>query len=419
LLSDAGLSTTIRATDEDRPNLIARWEGRGQAPPLMLYGHVDVVPAEPSEWRQAPFEGKIDDGYVWGRGALDMTGGVAMMFGAILRARADGVEPAGDVVFAALSDEEAGSKVGARCLVEHHSELFEDVRYGIGEFGGYTMHVGGQRFYPIQVAEKQTCQVRATVRGPGGHASLPPHDGTTAKLGRLLQSLDENHLPVHLTPVVQRMLEEIAGSLPSGAGPLARAVLSATSRLPAPATAALRQVLRGELVDLLIDHGGDALGILDPLLHNTAVATIIRAGEKQNVVPSEAAVVIDGRLLPGQQPEDFLRELADVVGEDVELEVVAFDENDPEVDYGLFPLLADILTDLDPGATPIPMLLPAITDGRLFARLGIQSYGFVPLRLGASFSFMETIHAADERVPVDALEFGTDAISQLLTRYSG
>jgi acetylornithine deacetylase/succinyl-diaminopimelate desuccinylase-like protein len=129
--------------------------------------------------------------------------------------------------------------------------------------------------------------------------------------------------------------------------------------------------------------------------------------------------VLDGRLLPGQQPDDFLRELRDVVGPDVELEVIAFDETDWEVDYGLYPVLADILDELDTGASAIPMLLPAVTDGRLFARLGIQSYGFMPLRLDPSFSFMETIHAADERVPVDALEFGTCAIAQLLARYNG
>jgi acetylornithine deacetylase/succinyl-diaminopimelate desuccinylase-like protein len=419
LLSEAGLTTRICASDEDRPNLIARLAGRGDAPPLMLQGHVDVVPAEASEWRRPPFAGEIEDGYVWGRGALDMKGGVAMMICALLRARAEGLEPAGDIVFVALSDEERGSKVGARYLVEQHAHLFDDVRYAIGEFGGYTMHLAGHRFYPIQVAEKQTCQVRAKVRGPGGHGSLPPRGGAMAKLGALLQSLDENHLPMHVTPVVQRMLEEMAASLPLAAGSAARQVVSAAAGLPAPAAAALRQFARPELVNLLIDHGGDATALLDPLLHNTAVPTIVRAGTKENVVPSEASVLIDGRLLPGQRPEDFLRELEDVIGQDPELEVVAYDEADANVDYGLFGLLGDILTNLDPGATPIPMLLPAVTDGRLFARVGIQSYGFVPLRLEPSFKFMETIHAADERVPVDALEFGTRAISQLLARYDG
>jgi acetylornithine deacetylase/succinyl-diaminopimelate desuccinylase-like protein len=419
LLSEAGLETRLCAIEEDRPNLIARLPGRGAAPPLMLYGHVDVVPAEPSEWRHAPFEGAIEDGYVWGRGALDMKGGVAMMICSLLRARAEGLQPAGDILFAALSDEERGSEVGARYLVEERADLFDGVRYAIGEFGGYTMNLAGGRFYPIQVAEKQTCQVKVTLRGAGGHGSLPARGGATAKLGRLLARLDERRLPAHLTPVVQRMLEDMAGSLPAAAGSAARQLVSAAGHLPGPATAALRQLVRPELVDLLLEHAGDSAALLDPLLHNTAVATIVRAGAKENVIPSEASVLIDGRLLPGQRPEDFLRELGELVGPEAELEVVAYDENDPAVDYGLFPLLADILTDLDPGGTPIPMLLPAVTDGRLFARIGIQTYGFVPLQLDPSFRFTQTIHAADERVPVEALEFGTRAIAHLLARYEG
>jgi acetylornithine deacetylase/succinyl-diaminopimelate desuccinylase-like protein len=274
------------------------------------------------------------------------------------------------------------------------------------------MHLAGRRFYPIQVAEKQTCQVKAIVRGEGGHASLPTRGGATAKLARVLRSLDESRLPLHLTPVVQKMLEELAGSLPAPAGAAARQLVSSAARVPG-----LGHVVRQELVDLVLDHAGEVASLLDPLLHNTAVPTIVRAGEKENVVPSEASVLIDGRLLPGQSPDDFLSELRDVVGSDVELEVEAFDETEVEVDYGLFGLLGEILEELDPGATAIPMLLPAVTDGRLFARCGIQSYGFTPLRLDPSFSFMETIHAADERVPVDALEFGTDAIEQLLARY--
>jgi acetylornithine deacetylase/succinyl-diaminopimelate desuccinylase-like protein len=412
------LATTICACDAERPNLIARLSGRGAAPPLMLYGHVDVVPAEPSEWRKPPFEGEIEDGFVWGRGALDMKSGVAMMMCAILRACANGSSPAGDIVFAALSDEEAGSRVGARYLVDQHPELFKDVRYGISEFGGYTMHMAGHRFYPIQVAEKQTCQVKATVHGGGGHASLPPRGAATATLGRLLTDLDEKRLPVHLTPVVQRMLEGMAEVLPTAAGPAARQAVRKTAQLP-ETMAPLSQLLGRQLVDRLLDHAGDTVAVLDPLLHNTAVPTIVRAGEKENVIPSECSVVLDGRVLPGQQPDDFLRELRDVVGPDVELEVIAFDQTDCDVDYGLYPVLADILDELDTGATPIPMLLPAVTDGRLFARLGIQSYGFMPLRLEPSFNFMETIHAADERVPVDALEFGTSAIAQLLASYDG
>jgi acetylornithine deacetylase/succinyl-diaminopimelate desuccinylase-like protein len=189
--------------------------------------------------------------------------------------------------------------------------------------------------------------------------------------------------------------------------------------MPTPIRAAVGQLVRPRLADRVLELAGDAAALLDPLLHNTAVPTIVRAGENRNVIPSEASVTIDGRLLPGQQPDDFLRELERVIGTDVELEVLAFDEAPAEVDYGLFPLLAEILCDLDSDARPLPMLLPAVTDGRLFARLGIQSYGFVPLQLDPSFNFAQTIHAADERVPTGALEFGTNALTQLLTRYAG
>jgi acetylornithine deacetylase/succinyl-diaminopimelate desuccinylase-like protein len=215
------------------------------------------------------------------------------------------------------------------------------------------------------------------------------------------------------------MLEEMAGDLPSAAGPAARQLVKSLANLPAPASLALRQLLRPRLANRLLEWAGDASGLLDPLLHNTAVPTIVRAGEKRNVIPRQGTVMIDGRLLPGQEPNGFLDELMDLLGSDVELEVLAFDEAPSEIDYGLFGLLADIVGELDPGATPIPMLLPAVTDGRFFARLGIQSYGFVPLRLDRGFSFVETIHGADERVPIDALEFGTQALSQLLTRYGG
>lgn len=399
LLSEAGLETKICAAEPDRPNLIARLRGRGAAPPLLLQGHVDVVPADESEWQHPPFAGKVIDDYVWGRGALDMKGGVAMMIGALLRGCAEREPPRGDVIFAALSDEERGSGVGARYLVENQPELFEGVRYAIGEFGGYTLHLAGRRFYPIQVAEKQTCQLKAIVRGPGGHGSMPRRDGTMARLGTVLERLNRERLPQHISPVVRRMVQEISGSVLPPAGPI------------------MAQLFRSPVTDLVLRLPGDIARIFEPLLHNTAVPTIVRAGEKENVIPSQATVTIDGRLVPGQTPDDLLRELGDVVGDEVELRVVAYDAAGDSVDYGLYELLSNILEELDPGSVPIPVLLPGVTDGRLFARLGIQSYGFIPLRLDPGFSFIDTIHAADERVPVKALEFGTRALTELLTRY--
>ena len=182
LLKDAGFDTTFIAKTPQRPNLITRLNGRGEAPPLLLYGHVDVVTTANQQWIYPPFEGKIIDDYVWGRGTLDMKGGVAMMLSAFLRAKADGLKPAGDIVLLILSDEEAGGDFGAKYLVEEHASIFEGIRYALGEFGGFTLHIGGKRFYPIQVAEKQICWMKPTVRGRGGHGSLPVRGGAMAKL---------------------------------------------------------------------------------------------------------------------------------------------------------------------------------------------------------------------------------------------
>lgn len=205
VLTQAGFETTCLGKDSNRPNLITRLKGQRNAPPLLLYGHLDVVPTTNQEWTYPPFEGMIRDGYVWGRGALDMKGGVTMMVAALLRARAEGLIPAGDVVLALLSDEEAGGDNGAGYLVEHHAGQFEGIRYAIGEFGGFSLYVGKQKLYLIQISEKQVCWLKAVVRGPGGHGSLPMRGGAMAKLGRALHKLDQHRLPVHITPSARQM----------------------------------------------------------------------------------------------------------------------------------------------------------------------------------------------------------------------
>jgi acetylornithine deacetylase/succinyl-diaminopimelate desuccinylase-like protein len=399
LLRDAGIESSIFARAPERPNLIARMPGRGAAPPLLLYGHVDVVTTASQDWRHEPFAGAEHDGFVWGRGAVDMKGGVAMMLASVLRARAEGLEPAGDVIFCALADEENMSRYGAEWLVREHGDLFEGVRYALGEFGGFTMHQAGQRFYPIQVAEKQVCTLKATIRGPGGHGSMPLAGGTTARLARMLERLDHRPLPVHVTPVARLMLEKMAARLPRAQGLL------------------IRQLLRPPLAGLVLRRLGERARMTGAMLRNTATPTIIETSRKFNVIPSEIEVTLDGRILPGFEPEDLLRELRRVVGEDVELEVTLYDECPPAPDYGMFDMLAGILEQADPGAASLPLLMPGVTDGRFFARLGIQTYGFTPLKLPADFNFWEGVHGADERVPVEAVEFGANAVFRALERF--
>lgn len=399
LVEAAGCEARIVAKEPARPNLIARMPGAGSAPPLLLQGHVDVVTTAGQDWSRPPFEARVEEGFVWGRGALDMKGGVAMMLAAFLRARAADRTPPGDVLLCLMSDEEAGSDLGAKFLVEEHPDLFDGVRFAIGEFGGFEQEIAGRRFYPVMVAEKQVCWMRATLHGPGGHGSLPMRGGTMARLARFLRVLDRRRLPVHVTPVTRTMIETIADELPAPLGPL------------------VGGLAKPWFTDRFLDLLGERGEAFDPLLHNTVNATIVRGGDKINVVPSEVAVELDGRLLPGFEPADVIAELHALAGDDLEFEVLRHDAGPREPDLGLFDTLAGILSEADPGARPMPLLLAAVTDARFFARLGIQTYGFTPMRMPPDLNFMKLVHAADERIPVDALEFGTSAIERALERF--
>jgi acetylornithine deacetylase/succinyl-diaminopimelate desuccinylase-like protein len=279
--------------------------------------------------------------------------------------------------------------------------LFEGIRYAIGELGGFTFYIGKRRFYPIMVGEKQMCRIRATIRGPGGHGSIPVRGGAMARLSRLLQKLDKNRLPVHITPVASLMFKAVASSL-----------------------GGLKGLMLGQLTNPLLTNGllnllGERGRLFDPLLHNTVSATILHGSEQINVIPSEISVGLDGRLLPGYHPDDIIAELHQLIGSDIELEVIRFDPGPAEPDMALFDTLVDILRKADPDGIPIPLLLSGVSDGRFFSRLGIQTYGFLPMPLPEGLNFSQTIHAANERIPVEALDFGASAIYKLLQRYKG
>lgn len=395
-----GVEAELLARDPARPNLLARVRGRGEAPPLLLYGHVDVVPTADQEWTVDPFGGVRRDGFVWGRGALDMKGGVAMLASAYRRV-AEAGPPPGDVLLCIVADEEAGGVAGARFLVEQHAPRFAGVRHALGEFGGFSMTLAGTRFYPVMVAEKQSLRVVATVRGPGGHAALPARGGAAARLGALLGALDGRRLPVHVTPPVRAMVEAIAAALDPALAAVARGLLD-------PATA-----------DATIDLLGAEGRSFEPLLHNTVNATIVRGGTRLNVIPGAFEVELDGRLLPGQRPADLLAELRDVVGPDVDLTFDQFDPGPSDADLSGFDTLAAVLREADPGGVPVPLVLTAVTDARFFSRLGIQTYGFLPMRFPPGFDFMSLVHAADERIPVGEVEWGTDRIVEAIGRYRG
>jgi acetylornithine deacetylase/succinyl-diaminopimelate desuccinylase-like protein len=380
-----------------RPNLVARHAGANGGPPLLLYGHVDVVTTAGQRWSRPAFGGELADGYVWGRGALDMKGGVAMCVAAFLAAHEAGSPT--PLVLLVLSDEENGGDEGARFVAEEHADALGGAKHALGEFGAATIWIAGRRFYPIQVAEKQMCWLRAHVRGTGGHGAFGVKGGAMRKLGDLLRTLDRRQPPVHVIPLVRDWIEQMAAALPR------------------PQALVLRRLLDPKTADLAARALGPRGRQLSRVIRNTVSPTIVHGGDKVNVIPSEIELQLDGRLLPGFTPDDLIAELHDLVGENVDFEVIRHDPGPPDPDLTFYEPLAEILRELDPGSVPVPMLQAGVTDARFLSRAGVQTYGWLPLRLPEDFEFLPLVHNADERVPADAIGFGVEAIGHAIERY--
>ena len=389
-----GFEPQLLTSEPERTSVIARLAGSGERGPLLLQGHTDVVPADPSEWSRPPFSGEIADGCVWGRGALDMKGTVVMQLLALALAKRLGLRPRGDIIFCAVPDEEAGGFKGAAWLVDNHPDLVR-AEVALGEVGGFTLHLGGQQFYPIQVTEKVGCQVKLRVTGPSGHGSQPIRDGAMAKTARVLAAITRQRLPLHVTPVAEEFVRTLATADPTLLGLLD----------PAHGDGVLAEM-------------GDGGRMYEAILHNTASPTVVQGGSKTNVIPGTVEITLDGRLLPRQTAEEFLAELRKVIGDDAEIESVRHTPSLTEAPAsGYYHELEAVLAELEPQARPVPTILTGVTDARHFARLGTVCYGFAPVRLGPETAFWTLFHSADERIPIDGLRFGVQALFRVVERY--
>lgn len=361
-----------------RTNLIARVPGRDRTrPPLMLSSHTDVVGVEARRWSREPFGAEVADGCVWGRGSIDMKSKCAMDLGLALALRRAGAVPACDLIVAAVADEEAGSELGARYLVERHPDL---VRAGfvLNETGGFTLHLGERRFYPIQVAEKGFVTVKMTVTGTPGHGSMPRADTAIAWMADLIGRITRTPMPRRITPLMRRTLAAF-GVAPDKAPPLFR-----------------------------------------PMLANTVSPTIVRAGYKDNVIPGEAWAILDGRTLPGDDERSFLVQLREIVGPEPTLEVL---KTAPPVeaspDTPLFDLIRARTEAADPGARAIPWMLPGATDSKFYAQLGATCYGFAPVRLEPRMPFGSLYHGNDERMPIEGFLWGLRLYAGVVLEFLG
>jgi acetylornithine deacetylase/succinyl-diaminopimelate desuccinylase-like protein len=389
LMDAYGIEYETYARDPNRPNLLARVPG-GDASPILLYGHVDVVPVTGQEWTHDPFEGVREDGFIWGRGALDMKSGVAMYLATALRLATEDEQPPGDVLFLAVSDEEGGGDDGLGWLVEEHPELFDDVEFAIGEFGGFNMEIGGVETYPIQVNEKQICWLEVTFTGNSGHASFPTPDTAMGRMASFVETVDGKRLSVNITKSAEVMIEALADELPEAYAEQFMGLLDP------------------ERTDAILDEMGEDARMFDSILHNTANVTKVHGGDKENVVPEQVTAFLDCRLVPGQKPEDVIQELRELTDVEAEFEVVRFDEGPPESDLQLFDELAAHL-ESDTGSVAIPLLMAGATDGRHLSTVDVQSYGYTPMQVG-DLPFMDIVHSGDERIPAETVEWGAERV---------
>jgi acetylornithine deacetylase/succinyl-diaminopimelate desuccinylase-like protein len=391
LLSDVGLEPALLESHWGRASVVTRIAGEDPSrPPLLIHGHLDVVPADAADWAVHPFSGEIVDGTIWGRGAVDMKDMDAMMLAVVRQRMREGRRPPRDVVIAFLADEEAGGSYGGRWLVHNHPDLFEGVTEAIGEVGGFSATVGGQRLYLVQTAEKGMAWLRLTARGTAGHGSLLQNDNAVAELAETVARIGRHEWPTRFTPSAQAFLEAASEALG---------------------------------LELSLDTAREVLTKLGPLarmvgatLTNTANPTMLDAGYKVNVVPHTAAASVDGRFLPGYE-EEFLAELDSLLGPGVQREYINTDiALETTFDGDLCAAMTAALLAEDPEGRAVPYCMSGGTDAKSFSRLGIRCFGFAPLRLPADADFFGMFHGVDERVPVDALQFGVRVLDRFLDR---
>jgi acetylornithine deacetylase/succinyl-diaminopimelate desuccinylase-like protein len=389
-LDEVGIASTILEAAPGRASTIARIPGSNpDRPPLLIHGHLDVVPAEASEWTVDPFAGEVKDDYVWGRGAVDMKDMDAMTLAVIREWARTGVQPERDIVLAFVSDEEAGGQEGAHWLVDQHADLFADCTEAISEVGGYSVTVGQDlRLYPIQTAEKGIGWLKLRAKGRPGHGSMIHDHNAVTELAKAVSRIGAYQFPIHVTPTVRQFLDTLAETTGLPIDP----------DDPEPALKQLGAMAR----------------MIGASLRNTANPTMLQAGYKANVIPSSAEATIDTRFLPGYESELFDK-IDELIGEHVTREFITSDISvETSFDGAVVDAMAAALRAEDPNGVPVPYLMSGGTDAKSFSLLGIRNFGFSPLLLPPELDFSSLFHGIDERVPVSALQFGVRVLDRFL-----
>jgi len=389
-LAEVGLEPQLFESATNRTSVVARIPGEDPSrDALLIHGHLDVVPAEPKEWTYDPFAGEIADGCLWGRGAVDMLDMDAMTLAVVRDRMRTGRKPPRDVVVAFVADEEAGGVFGAQWLVENQPQLFEGCTEAISEVGGFSLSVNDDaRLYLIECAQKGMAWMRLTAEGTAGHGSMTSTDNAVTKLCEAVARIGSHDFPVHVTKTVRAFLDAASDSFQIELDP--------------------------DDMEATVKKLGPIARIVGATLRNTANPTMLDAGYKHNVIPGRAHAMVDGRYLPGFE-DVWEQEIDALLGPGITREYVHYDiALETEFEGALVEAMSNALKAEDPGARAVPYMLSGGTDAKSFSRLGMRCFGFAPLRLPADLDFSGMFHGVDERVPLDALAFGTRVLDRFL-----
>ena len=389
-LSEVGIESKIYESAPGRCNVIARIKGSNpDRPGLVVHGHIDVVPANAADWSVDPFSAELKDGYIWGRGAVDMKNMDAMILATVRSWARSGYVPERDIVLAFFADEEAGSIYGSHYMVKNHPEVFAGCTEAVSEVGGFSVTVsGGKRLYLIETAEKGIHWMRLTAHGRAGHGSVMNDENALTRLTEAVSKIGNYTWPQRYSKTVKAFFKRVADE---------------TGK---PYDEANLQPLLQEV--------GFAARMIGATLQNTANPTMLEAGYKANVIPGSASAVIDGRFIPGFEDE-LNSTIKSLIGEHITVETITRDKAlEVPFEGDLVQAMCNALIKEDAVAIPVPYVMSGGTDNKALADLGIIGYGFSPLKLDANFDFMAMFHGVDERVPVEGLTFGARVLKDFL-----
>ena len=403
-LAREGLEPVVLESAPGRGNVVCRLAGEGSEPPLMLISHLDVVAAHPEGWDHPPFAAEEADGFIYGRGTVDMKHMAAMSLTVMTQLKRAGFRGKRDLVISFTADEEDGGQFGAGWLVENHPDLVR-TDYAVGEVGGFSIETPHGRVYPIMTAEKGVVRMKARAKGAGGHGSMPVSDNAVGKLGIAAYRLSRIRLQPRVTDAARSFVTTLAARNGGAKG------------------AVMKLMLKPALTDLIIDNlvsDPEQKRYLGAILHNTVTPTVVRAGEKFNVIPTDVEMDLDGRYLPGCPLDEFMEEVADALGPTVELEEVWHGEPiEAPSNTPLFEAIRREVEAGDRGATVTPYLSAGFTDWKHYSKLGIRVYGYTPMRLPPGLAFASLFHGVNERILRQSYIDGTGALMRLAAGYCG